>query len=66
MPPAAPAQPEPATAPKTEEKGPRFDFYAVLPQMEVIVPKGEDDAPAPGTQQWPYQHTERRGAQPPQ
>lgn len=23
---------------------PRFDFYAVLPQMEVIVPKGEEDA----------------------
>src|SRR5690606_19362356 len=38
---------QPATPPKTEEKGPRFDFYAVLPQMEVIVPKGEDDTPAP-------------------
>lgn len=38
---------EPASPPKAEEKGPRFDFYAVLPQMEVIVPKGEDDAQAP-------------------
>lgn len=45
--PRSASQPEPATPPKTEEKGPRFDFYAVLPQMEVIVPKGEDDAPAP-------------------
>lgn len=25
-------------------EGPRFDFYAVLPKMEVIVPKGEDSA----------------------
>jgi cell division protein FtsN len=30
---------------KTEEtqSGPRFDFYAVLPKMEVIVPKNEDE-----------------------
>ncbi|MFN3712435.1 MAG: SPOR domain-containing protein [Alcanivoracaceae bacterium] len=25
------------------QSGPRFDFYAVLPKMEVIVPKGEDE-----------------------
>lgn len=25
------------------DNGPRFDFYAVLPKMEVIVPKGEND-----------------------
>jgi cell division protein FtsN len=28
---------------ETVDTGPRFDFYAVLPKMEVIVPKGEDD-----------------------
>ena len=28
------------------DTGPRFDFYAVLPKMEVIIPKGEDE-PAP-------------------
>ena len=28
---------------ETVDNGPRFDFYAVLPKMEVIVPKGEDD-----------------------
>lgn len=31
------------TAPSgSEEDRPRFDFYAVLPQMEVIVPKGDE------------------------
>lgn len=25
------------------EKAPRFDFYAVLPKMEVIVPKGDNE-----------------------
>ncbi|MCC1495769.1 SPOR domain-containing protein [Alcanivorax sp. 1008] len=32
--------------PEAKQTGPRFDFYAVLPKMEVIIPKGEDD-PAP-------------------
>lgn len=27
----------------TQSSGPRFDFYAVLPKMEVIIPKGEDE-----------------------
>ena len=31
---------------ETKQTGPRFDFYAVLPKMEVIIPKGEDE-PAP-------------------
>ena len=36
------------TASKDEDaRGPRFDFYAVLPQMEVIMPKGEEDTPQP-------------------
>lgn len=29
--------------PKSSDDSPQFDFYAVLPKMEVIVPKGEDD-----------------------
>lgn len=32
--------------PEATEKAPRFDFYAVLPKMEVIVPKSEDDTRA--------------------
>ena len=38
------AKPEkPATESKpTPDSSPRFDFYAVLPKMEVIVPKGDD------------------------
>lgn len=28
---------------ETVDTGPRFDFYAVLPKMEVIVPKGDGD-----------------------
>ncbi|MBA3981565.1 MAG: cell division protein [Alcanivorax sp.] len=47
--------PRTAKAPEAEAKppkdsdsrGPRFDFYAVLPQMEVIMPKGDDDTPQP-------------------
>ncbi|MDF1628803.1 MAG: SPOR domain-containing protein [Alcanivoracaceae bacterium] len=35
-----------AEEPEVKQTGPRFDFYAVLPKMEVIIPKGEDD-PAP-------------------
>ena len=31
---------------EAKQTGPRFDFYAVLPKMEVIIPKGEDE-PAP-------------------
>ncbi len=27
----------------SKEDQPKFDFYAVLPKMEVIVPKGDDD-----------------------
>jgi cell division protein FtsN len=36
---------KPAASTKADDNqsGPRFDFYAVLPKMEVIVPKGEDD-----------------------
>ena len=33
----------PIVTPEATEKAPRFDFYAVLPKMEVIVPKSEDD-----------------------
>lgn len=33
----------PAATPEPTEKAPRFDFYAVLPKMEVIVPKGDDE-----------------------
>lgn len=36
-----PTAPEAAT--REDDSKPRFDFYAVLPKMEVIVPKGEDD-----------------------
>lgn len=35
---------KPAEKPATD--GPRFDFYAVLPKMEVIVPKGDREAGA--------------------
>lgn len=54
-PPAAPA-PKP-TAPNTQEKKeidaskPRFDFYTILPEMEVVVPeaqKGSRAADKPG------------------
>lgn len=38
---------KPESKPAEESRGPRFDFYAVLPQMEVIMPKGEDDPPRP-------------------
>jgi len=41
---SAPAKAEPKQ--DSTEKAPRFDFYAVLPKMEVIVPKGDDDTPA--------------------
>ncbi len=40
----APAKTE--QKPDSTEKAPRFDFYAVLPKMEVIVPKGEDERSA--------------------
>lgn len=44
-------QPDTEQPPQDGEKGPQFDFYAVLPDMEVIVPEGEkersaDDSPA--------------------
>lgn len=49
QPPRATASQPEAAAPARSGNGagkePRFDFYAVLPQMEVIVPKS-DDAPA--------------------
>ena len=42
--------PPPAQEPEQADKGkkegdsePKFDFYAVLPKMEVIVPKGDDE-----------------------
>lgn len=35
---------KPKVTAEATEKAPRFDFYAVLPKMEVIVPKGEDDS----------------------
>jgi cell division protein FtsN len=28
---------------EAKQTGPRFDFYAVLPKMEVIIPKGENE-----------------------
>ena len=42
----AQAKPEPKTEPKNEpgEDSPQFDFYAVLPKMEVIVPQNETDS----------------------
>lgn len=43
-PPAATQPAKPADKPA--EQAPRFDFYAVLPQMEVIVPKEEPATPA--------------------
>ncbi|MCW8943163.1 MAG: SPOR domain-containing protein [Sedimenticola sp.] len=40
-----PAQQQPATTPK-----PRFDFYTILPEMEVVVPDPEpEETPAPTT-----------------
>lgn len=36
----------PKITPEATEKAPRFDFYAVLPKMEVIVPKSEDERSA--------------------
>lgn len=33
--------------PADTDKAPRFDFYAVLPKMEVIVPKGEGEESTP-------------------
>lgn len=54
------AKPEPKPEPKTEsgEDSPKFDFYAVLPKMEVIVPQNETDSGTrttskPGTVQKP-------------
>jgi|SRR5699024_4325535 len=57
--PAAPAQVEntaPAEQPNKdkadEDSSPSFDFYAVLPEMEVVVPKEEIPAPSrPSTTQ---------------
>ncbi|MED5389914.1 MAG: SPOR domain-containing protein [Pseudomonadota bacterium] len=37
----APAKPQPAK--DNGEEAPQFDFYAVLPKMEVIVPQNESD-----------------------
>lgn len=31
------------TQAEAQPSGPRFDFYAVLPKMEVIIPKSEDE-----------------------
>lgn len=47
----AEAKPEPKPEPKTEsgEDSPKFDFYAVLPKMEVIVPQNETDNGAGST-----------------
>ncbi len=53
---AAPAA-ESAGADSKDGKEPRFDFYAVLPQMEVIVPKGDD---APAQQSRPNQASDSR------
>ena len=39
----------PDKTPEATEKAPRFDFYAVLPKMEVIVPKGEDETENTGS-----------------
>lgn len=36
-------QPEPEQDNDSQNSGPRFDFYAVLPRMEVIVPKNEPE-----------------------
>jgi cell division protein FtsN len=36
-------KPAKSAAANDSQNGPRFDFYAVLPKMEVIVPKGEND-----------------------
>lgn len=38
----SPSQPERQEADKDDGE-PKFDFYAVLPKMEVIVPKGDDE-----------------------
>lgn len=38
---AKPEKPAAESKPATDSS-PRFDFYAVLPKMEVIVPKGDD------------------------
>lgn len=35
---------KPSPTPADIKKVPHFDFYAVLPKMEVIVPKNEEDA----------------------
>jgi cell division protein FtsN len=43
------ASPAKVTEPKREEKPlppkPRFDFYTLLPEMEVLVPESEEDVP---------------------
>lgn len=44
--PATPKQDKPAAKkdePKSSDDSPQFDFYAVLPKMEVIVPQNETD-----------------------
>ncbi|MCG8392971.1 MAG: SPOR domain-containing protein [Pseudomonadales bacterium] len=41
--PAQPEKPSPKSDPKAEDS-PQFDFYAVLPKMEVIVPQNEGDS----------------------
>lgn len=42
----AQSKPEPKPEPKPEsgDDSPKFDFYAVLPKMEVIVPQNETDS----------------------
>lgn len=40
--PAKPAKPEPKK--DSSDDAPQFDFYAVLPKMEVIVPQNESDS----------------------
>lgn len=49
--------------PASQDDGPVFDFYAVLPKMEVIVPKSEQDSaqerPTAGSDSLEHRHDEQ-------
>ena len=53
---AATAAAEPRQSAAQADSGPHFDFYAVLPKMEVIVPKGDDEPAQPRRQTAPAEN----------
>lgn len=68
LPRSAPPEPEAkAPAPTQEPAEPRmptFEFYTLLPESEVIAPRGEVAAPAPQPPQAPREESESSGEDP--